>query len=1070
LTTEEHKKLYEGELRARKDAELFPYRMDVGGGKQFKLTEGMAGKYKALNLANAIRYKTEYDLSKGRTPKVEDVKTYRKGEDAAYWVGETPEHLKDWNVEAVTKGTTTKAAEITKKKYAPDFLGGLSLAWDKTKGFVGGVNKNPIVKDVKEFAVKGYDWAKSDFKGDEDIQKLKGGTKKVISKAKKGISATKKGYDWAKGELSQDSDILKLGSTWNKGLTFLEKDFFMKGREGYVWAEQKAKEWKPQPIVKQPSFLKGVDPYKSFREQTKTQAVGMAQAGKFVTGGAAGITEDIRLKPYKLPLYYATGASLGKFVMPVLAKLPAASKLAGYGLGGAWVAGIGVETTMTPPGIEREKKVGVRMAEMAAFVGGAKYGMSTTKGGKATDFLKGLAKEKPPTTKVKQYYKWEEIKVDVKSPIKHITHLPKGKKITVIKPSEYVSSEYRINIPRPTVAVTKSMPYESTKSFSTFLKGTQYTTIKKGDFFLRSMTTTKQVPYKVEMPGLGARRVSPEMYTQYLSNMGKLKPLEYLPKDSKYGGTFTWRNEGLPKIAISQDLKYGEFPQLRQQTIAHELIHYKTPTGLFKLQYKFKLPYYSRPSEIIAFSFQSRMAKIGFKVKPQYRLLTKDVSTTVSKVYQNDKLLKILKYKTKPMILSTEPIKVFETKTTGKLPEYRIDLHKKLMTSKVVSLKEPPGFASWTKKEYMPYGHGTANIQQQLEAFTIKTKQIPYKKYKTTFTYQDGKPVGWDIASTQYRFVEHPVKPEKIVTVKTGKTLKVVTPVTSRTIQKTWIDQTGIINWAKPAKWYEIRHKQHGLLYSTPKETKVSQTNWDSLISNLDKFNQQAAMESRTKKTSLLKKKLSSSVTNIQNFLTPKAMSKIVKPIKYTSTIPKASTVSSIMLAPKESVGTIGIIKLGKKLNESFKEKYVSKEKNKYKTIDKVKLKHEYKTILKPKQISKSKEKYKLKQQPVQKLKQDINQLTRHDYIYDMDLRIPTPTPTTFRLDIKNPPEIIVPPPPGIKWPRGKFSPKPYKKKKFKPYHKYQPSLIAGFKKITTKEMPMPKYLTGVGIRPVIRF
>ena len=59
---------------------------------------------------------------------------------------------------------------------------------------------------------------------------------------------------------------------------------------------------------------------------------------------------------------------------------------------------------------------------------------------------------------------------------------------------------------------------------------------------------------------------------------------------------------------------------------------------------------------------------------------------------------------------------------------------------------------------------------------------------------------------------------------------------------------------------------------------------------------------------------------------------------------------------------------------------------------------------------------------------------------------------------------------PKFKWPRGKFSPKAYKKKKFKPYHKYQPSLLAGFKKITTKEMPMPKYLTGVGIRPVIRF
>ena len=44
------------------------------------------------------------------------------------------------------------------------------------------------------------------------------------------------------------------------------------------------------------------------------------------------------------------------------------------------------------------------------------------------------------------------------------------------------------------------------------------------------------------------------------------------------------------------------------------------------------------------------------------------------------------------------------------------------------------------------------------------------------------------------------------------------------------------------------------------------------------------------------------------------------------------------------------------------------------------------------------------------------------------------------------------------------------KKKKIKGFKfKYQPSLVAGMERITTKEMPLPIYLTGVGVRPVKR-
>jgi len=149
---------------------------------------------------------------------------------------------------------------------------------------------------------------------------------------------------------------------------------FLKAREGYVWAESKAKEWKPGPIVKQPTFLKGVDPYKGFREQTKEQVVGAAQIGKVTMGATAGIVEDIKVKPYKLPLIYAAGVVAGPVATKVIGTGKFA-KVAGIGFGTAFAAGVGVQTAVTPAGLEREKLIGVRAAELTAFLSGAKYGI-----------------------------------------------------------------------------------------------------------------------------------------------------------------------------------------------------------------------------------------------------------------------------------------------------------------------------------------------------------------------------------------------------------------------------------------------------------------------------------------------------------------------------------------------------------------------------------------------------------------------------------------------------------------------------------------------------------------------
>ncbi len=128
MTITEHKKRYEEELRAKKDYEKFPYRMDIGG-KEFKVSAGMESKFRAAGLAEAIRYGREKDISLGEPPKVEDVKVYRKDDKVTYWVGETPKHLKDWHIEDIRKGV--KPAVITKRKYESTAWGGMKLAWDK---------------------------------------------------------------------------------------------------------------------------------------------------------------------------------------------------------------------------------------------------------------------------------------------------------------------------------------------------------------------------------------------------------------------------------------------------------------------------------------------------------------------------------------------------------------------------------------------------------------------------------------------------------------------------------------------------------------------------------------------------------------------------------------------------------------------------------------------------------------------------------------------------------------------------------------------------------------------------
>ncbi|GAH03833.1 unnamed protein product, partial [marine sediment metagenome] len=104
---------------------------------------------------------------------------------------------------------------------------------------------------------------------------------------------------------------------------------------------------------------------------------------------------------------------VGAVVSPVAAKVLGVGKVAkvvGVGLGAAWTAGVGVEIAAKPPGIEREKAAGVRAAEMAAFLGGAKYGIERKP---VTKLYKAVV-EKPYIKYVKEprfekaYKAWEK--------------------------------------------------------------------------------------------------------------------------------------------------------------------------------------------------------------------------------------------------------------------------------------------------------------------------------------------------------------------------------------------------------------------------------------------------------------------------------------------------------------------------------------------------------------------------------------------------------------------------------------------------------------------------------------
>lgn len=117
-------------------------------------------------------------------------------------------------------------------------------------------------------------------------------------------------------------------------------------------------------------------------------------------------------------------------------------------------------------------------------------------------------------------------------------------------------------------------------------------------------------------------KVTPYDYAVNIKNKGliELRQGDIYPK----AGIFTPAQANIPKPIITISSKYGtgkfqkqfiESSFEAQLTIAHEIIHYKTEPLFGKIwNIEKRIPELKRPSEILAYSLESKYAKSGFKL------------------------------------------------------------------------------------------------------------------------------------------------------------------------------------------------------------------------------------------------------------------------------------------------------------------------------------------------------------------------------------------------------------------------------------------------------------------------
>lgn len=148
-------------------------------------------------------------------------------------------------------------------------------------------------------------------------------------------------------------------------------------------------------------------------------------------------------------------------------------------------------------------------------------------------------------------------------------------------------------------------------------------TIGKESPSLGKVDITREELVRVEKVNL-----SPEEYAKFLDRKGEIKydpsfnfdVVEFGGETILPAGAFSPRTR---ELLVSKGLAEGYGEDFFQETIAHELIHSKTPRSLFEIENKLDLPYRKRPSEIAAFGLQKRFAERGFDVNVP---IVKDIS------------------------------------------------------------------------------------------------------------------------------------------------------------------------------------------------------------------------------------------------------------------------------------------------------------------------------------------------------------------------------------------------------------------------------------------------------------
>lgn len=246
------------------------------------------------------------------------------------------------------------------------------------------------------------------------------------------------------------------------------------------------------------------------------------------------------------------------------------------------------------------------------------------------------------------------------------------------------------------------------------IKGTVY-----GHFAARSQM------YKTEF-------LLPEQYANYLAEMGEIN---YYPKatlESGTAGEFYARVGKLkPEIHIEKSLT-GKF---RSTTIAHELIHYKTPDIILKMDSR--LPYSMQPSEIIAYGLESPYKQ--FKVQYNVGRVTADIDlqlppeiTELQATQFTKQLAQKLQGKGYEVRVDSRRPTLIETKVKGKW-HHAVDIH--YGTESLFEYPKQPSSiygGELGQKPYTQEGIKTMRLSEQLvrkggSALTIRKGETGFK-------------------------------------------------------------------------------------------------------------------------------------------------------------------------------------------------------------------------------------------------------------------------------------------------------------------------------------------------------